>query len=316
MNLHKPAAEDGPNFSAFLDSDLLWIAPSLDPLLCEGDDIEIMDFVSDLLSADPPVDFTESSANLKVHEEVASLTPGSQVGSQYEARDLCSKAKGSRGGAGVRQPHRLKPLSGRHSLPQSVVERAKPGPTSRRAPSLEEFALYSFSLHHSSPSKLSLKNVNGIRDPVKRRWSSAVATSSLLRFCLSPGDPLLMRPKLGQWFSASGLLTVMASGTVSSCGQVILYHPFSLLNFWAELDGRLLIAEFCRRDATFRILGSHVCMHVKKTPNVIVSLRPIWIFLICQLLLFCAVTSTWCLTELKFVVVLTRLLLFAKASSL
>lgn len=42
-----------------------------------------MDFVSDLLSADPPVDFAESSANLKVNEEVASLSPVSQVGSQY-----------------------------------------------------------------------------------------------------------------------------------------------------------------------------------------------------------------------------------------
>lgn len=130
-----------------------------------------------------------------------------------------------------------------------------------------------------------------------------MATSFLLRFCLSPGDTLLMRPKLGQWFSASGLLTVIAPGTVSPCGQVILYHPFSL-------------ADFCRRDVTFRILGSHVSMHIIKTPNVIVSLRPIWIFLICQLLLFCAFTSTRCLTELKLVVVLTRLLLFAKASSL
>ena len=143
-----------------------------------------------------------------------------------------------------------------------------------------------------------------------------MATSFLLRFCLSPGDTLLMRPKLGQWFSASGLLTVVAPRTVSPCGQVILYHPFSLVNFWVELDGGLLIAEFCRRDVTFRILGSHVSMHLIKTPNVIVSLRPIWIFLICQLLLFCAFTSTRCLTELKLVVVLTRLLLFAKASSL
>lgn len=87
-----------------------------------------MDFVSDLLLADPPVEFADkSSTNLKVNEEVASLSPVSQVGSQYEALDLCSKAKGSCGGAGVRQPHHLKPLSGRHSLPQSVVERAKPG---------------------------------------------------------------------------------------------------------------------------------------------------------------------------------------------
>ena len=46
------------------------------------------------------------------------------------------------------------------------------------------------------------------------------------------------------WFSASSLLTVIAPGTVSSFGQVILYHPsFSLVNFWVELDGRLLIAE-------------------------------------------------------------------------
>lgn len=105
-NLHdsKPAAEDGPNFSAILDSDLLWIAASLDPLLSEGDDIGNMDFAPDLLSADPPVDFAdESSASLKVNEAVASLSPVSQAGSQDEARDLCSKAKGSRGETGVRQ---------------------------------------------------------------------------------------------------------------------------------------------------------------------------------------------------------------------
>ena len=78
--------------------------------------------------------------------------------------------------------------------------------------------------------------------------------------------PTLLTMIVGQWFSASGLLTVIAPGTVSSCGQVILYHPFSLVNVWVELEGRLLIAEFCRGDVTFRILGSHVSMHlIKKT---------------------------------------------------
>ena len=63
-----------------------------------------MDFAPDLLSADPPVDFADgSSASLKVNEAVASLSPVSQAGSQDEARDLCSKAKGSRGETGVRQ---------------------------------------------------------------------------------------------------------------------------------------------------------------------------------------------------------------------
>ena len=35
------------------------------------------------------------------------------------------------------------------------------------------------------------------------------------------------------WFSVSGLLTVIAPGTVYSCRQVILYHsPFSVVNYW------------------------------------------------------------------------------------
>ena len=72
-NLHegKSAAEDGPNLSSILDSDRLWITPFLGPLLSEGEHTECMKFVTDLLLADPLVDFAdESSATAKVGGEV------------------------------------------------------------------------------------------------------------------------------------------------------------------------------------------------------------------------------------------------------
>jgi len=48
-----------------------------------------------------------------------------QVGSPYEGRSLCSKAKGSRGTASVRHSPLLKPLSGKHVLPQVVASKPK-----------------------------------------------------------------------------------------------------------------------------------------------------------------------------------------------
>ena len=75
-----------------------------------------MEFVTDWFSADPPPDFADKSpATLKVGGEADSLSPVGQVRLQYEACDLCGKAKGSRGGGDVHQSPHLKPLSGRHS---------------------------------------------------------------------------------------------------------------------------------------------------------------------------------------------------------
>ena len=73
-----------------------------------------MEFVTDCFSADPPADFVDKSpATLKVGGEADSLSPVGQLRLQYEACDLCGKAKGSRGGAGVHQSPLLKPLPGR-----------------------------------------------------------------------------------------------------------------------------------------------------------------------------------------------------------
>ena len=66
--------------------------------------------------------------------------PSGQVGSRYEERSLCAKAKGSRGTAGVRQSPLLKPLSGKHVLPQAVSSKPK-GSGLRRSASLEELVL-------------------------------------------------------------------------------------------------------------------------------------------------------------------------------
>ena len=56
-------------------------------------------------SADPLADFADkSSATLKVDGEADSLSPVGQVRLQYEACDLCGKAKVSRGGSGVHHP--------------------------------------------------------------------------------------------------------------------------------------------------------------------------------------------------------------------
>ena len=63
-----------------------------------------------------PADLVDKSpATLKVGGEADSLYPVGQVRLQYESCDLCGKAKGSRGGAGVHQFPLLKPLPGRHS---------------------------------------------------------------------------------------------------------------------------------------------------------------------------------------------------------
>lgn len=50
----------------------------------------------------------------------------SQVGSQYEERDLCDKGKGLLVGASVHQSPLLRRLAGRHNLPQVVAENGSP----------------------------------------------------------------------------------------------------------------------------------------------------------------------------------------------
>ena len=61
--------------------------------------------------------------------------PSGQVGSRYEGRSPGAKAKGSRGTASVCQSPLLKPLSGKHVLPQIVACKPK-GSGLRRSASL------------------------------------------------------------------------------------------------------------------------------------------------------------------------------------
>lgn len=90
-NLHEgeSAAEDSPNLSSILGSDPLWIAPSRECLLSEGEHSESMEVVTYLFSADPPADLAEkTSATLKVGGEVDSLSPVGQFGLHYEVRPV------------------------------------------------------------------------------------------------------------------------------------------------------------------------------------------------------------------------------------
>ena len=91
--------------------------------------------------------------------------PSCQVGSRYEGRSLCAKAKGSRRTDSVRQSPLLKPLSRNHVLAQVIASKPK-GSGLRRSASLAELELY------ISPSTVAFNfltlNVNGILDPMKR----------------------------------------------------------------------------------------------------------------------------------------------------
>ena len=113
-----------------------------------SDEIESFESLPPILS-DPPLDFAdvmdESDSTLEGASSPSSLSShSSEVGSRYEGRSLCVKAKGSRGAAGVRQSPLLKPLSGKHVLPQIASSKSKAQIVSskskglRRSASLEE----------------------------------------------------------------------------------------------------------------------------------------------------------------------------------
>ncbi|KAM7435720.1 zinc finger protein [Porites harrisoni] len=87
--------------------------------------------------SEPPPDFADAMDESDSPPKDTSSPPPS-VGSRYEGRSLCAKAKGSRGAASVRQSPLLKPLSGKHVLPQVVSSKPK---GLRRSASLEELVL-------------------------------------------------------------------------------------------------------------------------------------------------------------------------------
>ena len=86
--------------------------------------------------SEPPPDFADAMDESDSPPKDTSSPPS--VGSRYEGRSLCAKAKGSRGAASVRQSPLLKPLSGKHVLPQVVSSKPK---GLRRSASLEELVL-------------------------------------------------------------------------------------------------------------------------------------------------------------------------------
>ena len=80
--------------------------------------------------SDPPSDFAdamdESDSPPQDTSSPPSLPPPSgRVGSRYEGRSLCAKAKVSRGTASVRQSPLLNPLSGKEVLAQDVASKPK-----------------------------------------------------------------------------------------------------------------------------------------------------------------------------------------------
>ena len=175
--------------------------------------------------------------------------PSGQVGSRYERRSLCVKAKGSRGTASVRQSCFLKPLSGKHVLPQVVANKPK-GSVLHRSASLAELDLQ-FSPPTVAFNFLTL-NVNGIRDPIKHagllQWPSHLSCDFV---CLQEthvttaalhGSPLLV-------FSLSRPLVLLT--LVARC--FCIAPAFLLFNSSVELEGRFLMAEFSRSDSAFRI---------------------------------------------------------------
>lgn len=116
-----------------------------------SDEIASFESLPPILS-DPPLDFADAMDESDRPPEGASSpsslsSQSSEVGSRYEERSLCVKAKGSRGAAGVRQSPLLKPLSSRHVLPQIVSSKSKVSAVSsktkglRRSASLEELEL-------------------------------------------------------------------------------------------------------------------------------------------------------------------------------
>ena len=113
-----------------------------------SDDIESFEDSSSSSSlfpifSNPPPDFADAmdesdSPPKDTSSPSSDPPPPGQVGSCYEGRSLCAKAKGSRGAASVRQSPLLKPLSGKHVLPQAVSSKPK---GLRRSASLEELIL-------------------------------------------------------------------------------------------------------------------------------------------------------------------------------
>ena len=58
------------------------------------------------------------------------------------------------------------------------------------------------------------------------------------------------------WFRSPGFLSVVSPGSVKSCGCIVLFRPsLSLVQSWADEEGRLLQCEFSYHDQSFRVVS-------------------------------------------------------------
>ena len=99
-------------------------------------------------------------------------------------------------------------------------------------------------------------NVNGIRDRSKRdglvQWLRSLPVKVDV-ICLQETHCVSLT-ECSSWFSSSGFLSVLAPGSIHSCGCVVLYRPsISLLKSWSA-DGRFLQCEFSFHDKIFRVV--------------------------------------------------------------
>ena len=99
-------------------------------------------------------------------------------------------------------------------------------------------------------------NVNGLRDAAKRagvvQWLQALP-SPIDIVCLQEVHCTSVE-ECTRWFSSSGLSCVVSSGSVHSCGCVVLYRPrLSLVGSWSDADGRFLQCEFSFQAKLFRV---------------------------------------------------------------
>ena len=90
-------------------------------------------------------------------------------------------------------------------------------------------------------------NVNGLRDAVKRagvmQWLHALPAPVDI-VCLQEVHCTSVE-ECTRWFSSTGLLCVVSSGSVHSCGCVVLFRPrLSLVGSWSDADGRFVQCEF------------------------------------------------------------------------
>ena len=101
-------------------------------------------------------------------------------------------------------------------------------------------------------------NANGLRMADKRagflqwlRFLSVVVTIVCIQevHCTSLAE-------CDSWFRSSGFLSVVSPGSVKSCGCIVLFRPsLSLVQSWADEEGRFLQCEFSYHDQSFRVVS-------------------------------------------------------------